>query len=153
MVDLTVDVQVFMSGTGKGDPRHFEVSHRLLQKIKETEGAQIVVDDEGHLLHKFQTCSVRGVGSRLLQEFLDQNKVKFVKRARVPRAIRNRLKDQKFVGEDLNHVVRTAAASDSRLLVAHDPHFLAKQVRKILKSEFGIEVISAVEGIEHLTRS
>jgi hypothetical protein len=146
MVDLTVDLQVFMSAGAVGDPAHYSASNALLQAMLSAPECRLAVDDEGLILRCYEGCSQRSpFATQWLGLMAGRNKLNEVKRARVARSDRGALGDCGFVGEDLNWFVRTAAATDSGLIVAHDPHFHAGPTKKLLKSRLGVLVLTAAE--------
>jgi hypothetical protein len=152
MVDLTVDVQVVMSGVGTGDEAHYESSNRLLRLMRDSDCACLALDDEQLLVNKYRECCGPGFGSRWLAEMLSRDKVRYVRRARIDRGTRTACTERGFVGEDLNRIVRVAAASRSKIVVAHEPHFHARPVQRILRRRLSVQVLTADEAFQHLQR-
>jgi hypothetical protein len=152
VIDLTLDIQVFRSGASIGAPEHRDASRRLMHLMRETEGAFLVLDDNGAILRKYEEGAGQGFGKQWLTTMLSRRKVLCVKRVRLEKGTRVRLDELKFRGEDRDWIARTAAASESGFLVAHEPHFHAKKVVKILNKKMGVRIVTADECCGHVQR-
>lgn len=150
MLDLTLDLQVFMSGAGTGDPVHHEDSRALMVCMAGDPGAALVVDDEGRLTYEYDLRAKQGFGKQWIIQMLLQKKVYRVKREQLDKGTRAALEEQKFKGEDRELISRTAAASTSGLLVAHEDHFHATKVKKILKQRLGVSVVTAEQASDRV---
>jgi hypothetical protein len=124
-----------------------------MQAMLASPEAKLVVDDEQLLLSTYQAKCPGSYADYWLRTMLSRGAVEFVKRCTVDRGTRTSLREHGFVGEDLNRVVRTAAGGPSGLVVAHEPHFLARPVQRILRRRLSIRVLSAQEALELLTSS
>jgi hypothetical protein len=153
VLDLTLDLQVFMSGAGTGDEANRSESRQLMLVMRDLDRACLVVDDQGHLMREYDRRSGQAFGKQWMIAMLSRRSVKRVTRVTLNRATRVALDDQKFRGEDRDWIARTAAASDSGLLVAHEDHFHAKKVKKILKKDLDVEVITATEATAALRQA
>jgi len=143
MLDLTVDVGVLMSGFDLGDPIHSIVSQGLIHSIEtnDPECVQVVMDDEDCIEHSY-VSKLGDVGRKWIQLLGSQNKIKYVKRARVPRNIAAQLRDLHLDPEDYKYYVRTSASSYSGLLVSHDPHYSPK-IKQVLSKGLNVHVVAA----------
>jgi hypothetical protein len=70
-----------------------------------------------------------------------------VKRASLDRGTLTALREAHLDPEDLKYFVRTAAASESRVLASHDPDY-STTVRRILIRRCGVRVVDQVEAVE-----
>jgi hypothetical protein len=152
LVDLTLDIQVFMSGAGTGDPAHSEESRRLMHLMQATPSAYLVLDDEGHMVREYTERCKQGFGKQWMIQMLTKSKAVRLTRVTLDKPTRTELDAQRFRGEDREWIARTAAASESGLLVAHEPHFHTTKTRKILKKRLGVKVITATAACEQLKK-
>jgi hypothetical protein len=147
MVDLTVDVQVFMSAMALGALEHHQESNALLQEVLATEGCKLALDSEDLIRSRYESkCRNSDLARYWLAEMASRDKIAYVKRARLERGARVALTEAGFVGEDLGQVARTAAATESGICVAHEPHFRA--ARGLLKKHLGVIVVTAAKARE-----
>jgi hypothetical protein len=150
MLELTLDLQVFMSGAGTGDPAHHEDSRAMMISMQDASATALVLDEEGLLMSEYDKRAKQGFGKQWIIQMLTKGKISRVARTPLDKGTRAALDEQKFKGEDRDLISRTAAGSDSGLLVAHEAHFHAAKVKKILKNRLGVSVITARQASEQI---
>jgi hypothetical protein len=109
-----------------------------METMDSYDGAFLVMDDQERIFRQYRK-QLSGFDSswKWVQNFLSRNRVHHYKRAVVPRPIKVALVERGFVREDYDNYVRTAAASNCRIVVTHDPDF--QSVRLILKRGLGVD--------------
>ena len=150
MKHLTLDVQVVMSGAGKGDFEHRDASFGLMETIANG-SARVVVDDQGFIeQHYSEKLGSSEYGLYWMQRLADDGRVIVVPRADPPKRLRVALQKAKFplANEDFKYYVRTALSNPGRCLVTHDPHY-TEQVQTILRRHGNkLRVFSATNATE-----
>src|ERR1700730_968005 len=117
-----------MSGSNRGDPKHFEQSATLMSTLVELRDARIVVDTENMILSQYDDKlggREDSHGKRWVQQMVSGGKVDYVKRARIDRGTETQLREAHFDlnDEDYRLYVRTAAASKDKRLISYDPDY------------------------------
>ncbi len=146
MKDLTVDVGILMTGSGlSDDARHAASCRRLMTQMRDCAEASLVLDKGRTISNQYDEKMRHGtLGSEWVRVMAKAGKICIVKLGRFNRGVRTALKEAHFDPEDFKYV-RTAAETDSRRLVSHDPDYSPK-VRKILKRKVvGVVLQSAAE--------
>lgn len=127
-----------MSGAGLGAYEHHEHSNRLMQVMRD-DGIYLVVDREGIILaqyaHHMQPLSF---GDLWIRQMASRGLIKKVRRKNLDKGTSTQLIEAHFDPEDWNYV-RTAAESESKTLVAHDPDYSTK-VCRILRKRLSLTV-------------
>lgn len=142
MKQLTVDVNVLMIGSALGDRSHYESCRTLMVGMQENEQGRLVLDKGGIILEQYQRKMVQGTfGHEWVRQMASQGKTCYVAWGDIDKGTRTKLKEAHFHKEDFKYV-RTAAASVSKRLVAHDPDY-SPAVRKILKGRLSVVVLEA----------
>lgn len=133
MKDLTVDVGILMTGSGlSDDDREAESCQSLMKEMRDRDEAYLVLDEGKLISSQYERKMGPGTfGHAWVVQMAKADKISFVKLGEFNRRARAALKEIHFSKEDFRYV-RLSAASPSKRLVSHDPHY-SKKVRKVLK--------------------
>jgi len=146
-LDLTVDICILRSGSQLGDPKYYEPSHQLMQEMEKKGQYALCLDSRGKISAQYLRHLKEGTwGHHWFQMMVSRGKYAIIQWTNLDRGTKTALKEEHFdsgVGEDYKYVV-TAAGSQSRVLVSHDPGY-SQRVRKILRRRLSLNVNSAVE--------
>lgn len=149
MTDFVIDVGVLMSGSGLGASPSQGSSIRFMTSFAETLETELVVDDEGLILHQYETKLRGSFGEFWFRALVAQGRVSRVRRARLDRGTSTRLRELHLDSEDHKYYVRTAAASASKRLVSHDPDY-SRSIRQCLSQRLAILILSAAQASQSL---
>ena len=141
MSDLTVDVGVLMSGAGVGNRKYRFPSRALMDTMKESSVARLVMDTEGFIEHSYGKLK-NNYGEWWFRRMSDLDKVHYVPRKYLDRGTQTQLQEAHFDREDCKYYVRTAASSRSKRLVSHDPDY-SPSVCRILRRRLRVSLLDA----------
>jgi hypothetical protein len=139
MSDLTIDTQILVSGSGKSNVS-IKHARELLDAVKNHKSLLLAVDDVGHIIDEYHSKLGRPASEtsgclalQMLAVLYKQNRV--VKRRidnNTWKPMRLALGKLRFDHSD-HKFVRTAAASESRRLVAHEKGYTCDACSAIKK--------------------
>lgn len=110
----------------------------------------LILDDEGMIRHQYRQKLPQGTyGHEWVRQMATRDKIREVSRARIDRGTVTQVKEAHLDDEDYKYYVRTAAASESKALVSHDPDY-SSQICRILKRRLGISVYLPREGRDYV---
>jgi len=147
MSDLTLDVGVLMSGAGLGAPEFSEASRTLMDRMKDSPAACLVMDDGGFIDYQYREKLKDSFGAMWVRRMADLDKILHVRRKNLDRGTQTQLREAHFDQEDCKYYVRTAAGSPSKRLVSHDPDYSAR-VQRVIKKRLGIVVFPAEQATD-----
>lgn len=148
MQSFVVDVQVLMIGSGLSAPGDDGTCRRLMAYIKEHGDLRLTLDSESLIKTQYEAkLSPQTFGRDWLQEMLSRGRVSFVERAKLSKGVSQAIRATGLVGEDLNYYVRTAAASNDRVLVSDDSDY-DEPTCKVLKKKLDVVVLGAKDGVD-----
>jgi hypothetical protein len=142
-LDLTFDTSVLVSGSDKTSPSYSDCL-LLLREFEVKLELSLVLDSEHLIEGEYRSKLAKPTYSHAwLEKVLKRNRFVEYDRARIPKPVRNRLIDDCHMHpRDLSLFVRSALASISKVLVAHDDDFWTR-TRHCLSHDLGIRVESS----------
>ena len=143
-IDLTVDVGVVMAGSGLGDLVHATSSLELMKAIESRPNWALAFDSRNRIKHQYEEMIKQGFGRDWLRRLATRGRIIIVPWERLNRGIQTALKEEHFDPEDRKYV-ETAAKTETKVLVSHDPDY-SNSVRRIIR-RIHVYVASASEAL------
>lgn len=144
--DLTVDICVLMSGSNIGNKNYLQPSRTLMKTMKSKKKFFLAVDKKEKILKQYLKNLKQGTyGHQWIREMAEKNKIKVIPWIYINRGIKSALGKARFPvkHEDFNYVV-TAAGTNCKFLVSHDPDFYGR-ASIVLRRKLGIRIKAACE--------
>lgn len=142
MIDITVDTQILMIASGISNLKAEESHIKLLTHIENTETVYLVIDENGLIKQEYENKMRHGsLGKQWLLVMASRGRIKTVKLARWDKGLRTALSEAHFDPDDYKFV-RTAMASESKILIAEEDDYSPK-VCRILKGKVHVHTASA----------
>jgi hypothetical protein len=149
-VDLTLDVQILMSASSKGLPQYTNICKALLEAMRSC-GLIYLAMDRGKIIENHYASKMQAfdLGMMWVMQMGKVLRINECSRCTAPHPLLAKLSELGFPvrNEDFTKYVRTAGGSSSKILVTHDTDYRAP-VRRLIKRELGIEVVTAERAIE-----
>lgn len=150
MTDITLDVDVLMFGCDSA-AQESATCFLLMHELASKNGVSLVVDDADDIINEYsRKLKNDDYGQWWLRSISGSGKFRKVPRARMSKRARIKLLDElHFDRHDLNRYVRTAASSESRVLVSLDDDYPG-QVVAAIRDYFDVSVKPPAGGHAHV---
>lgn len=140
MIDLTIDVCVLISGSGKGGDRKVSNSCKsFMKKALKKDALGLALDKRGKIRHQYESkLTEDSYGFYWLKEMASKERIAIVPWRNLDRGTSTALKEAHFDPEDYTYVI-TSASSECKTIATHDPDYTDK-VRRILSRRIHVAV-------------